>query len=128
MSQTLAQASRWAVPTPILRFGGRRKSEANRQQLVLFAHRPGAREVKSFFQPQHGFEAPDRSSRRVERSKAADPRHGSLDPEMVALDALLQALGDIMERILRQETVFSGSRDGRRVGSGSVRADPVGSE
>jgi hypothetical protein len=47
---------------------------------------------------------------------------------MVALDPLLQVLGDIVERILRQEPVFPGGRNGRRVGAGPVRADPVGSQ
>src|SRR5689334_19676927 len=31
-----------------------------------------------------------------------------------------------MERILRQETVFSGSRNGRWIGASPVGADPVG--
>jgi hypothetical protein len=38
----------------------------------------------------------------MEGLKAADPRYRSLDPEMVALDPLLQVLGDVMERIMRQ--------------------------
>src|SRR3954467_14651345 len=70
-----------AVPTPILRFVGRRKSEAERQQLVLLAHRPGACEIEPFAQPQHGLEPPDRASCRVKGLKAADPRHRLLDPE-----------------------------------------------
>ena len=44
---------------------------------------------------------------------------------MVALDPLLQVLGDVMQRIFRQEPLFPGGRDGRRVGAGAVRADPV---
>jgi hypothetical protein len=47
---------------------------------------------------------------------------------MIALDPLLQVLADVMQRILWQEPVFSGGRDGRRVGSGPVCADPVRSE
>src|SRR4051794_13284131 len=70
----------------ILRFVRCRQAETDRQQLVLRAHRPGAREAESFSQPQHSFEPPDRPSCRVEVLKAANPRHGSLDPEMIALD------------------------------------------
>ena len=47
---------------------------------------------------------------------------------MVALDPLLQVLGDIVERILREQPVFPGGRDGRRVGTGPVCTDPVGSQ
>lgn len=39
-----------------------------------------------------------RAPSRVEQSEAADPGHALLDPEMVALDALLQVLGDVVER------------------------------
>jgi hypothetical protein len=94
----------------------------------LLAHRPGAREVESFTQPQHGLKPPNRSSCRMEGLKAADPRHGPLDPEVVALDPLLQVLADVMERILRQKSLFPGGRDGRRVGAGTICADPVGCE
>ena len=45
---------------------------------------------------------------------------------MIALDPLLQVFGDVMQRILRQEAVFPGSRYGRRIGTGPVCADPVG--
>ena len=75
---------------------GLRKSEAERQHLVLLAHRPRAGKAEALQQPQHGLEPPDRSSRRVEGLKAANPRHGSLDPEIVALDPLLQVLSDVM--------------------------------
>src|SRR4051812_15761319 len=37
------------------------ETEADRQQLVLFAHRPGTRKPESFTQPQHGFEPPNRA-------------------------------------------------------------------
>ena len=81
LSQILAQTARLAAPTPVSRFICRRKSEADRQHLVLLAHRPGACETKAFAQPQHGLEAPDRPSCRVEGLKAADPRHRPFDPE-----------------------------------------------
>jgi len=45
---------------------------------------------------------------------------------MVALDPLLQVLGDVMQRISRQQPVFPGGCDGRRIGSGPIRADPIG--
>jgi hypothetical protein len=45
---------------------------------------------------------------------------------MIALDPLLQMLGDVMQRLVRQQPVFPGGRDGRRVGTGPVCADPVG--
>ena len=60
--------------------------------------------------------------------KAANPRHRSLDPEMITLDPLLQVLGDVMQRFSRQEPVFPGGCDGRRIGSGPIRADPIGRE
>jgi hypothetical protein len=47
---------------------------------------------------------------------------------MVALDPLLQVLGDVMQRVSRQQPVFPGGCDGRRVGAGPVCADPVGSQ
>src|SRR6478672_887521 len=37
LSQTLAWATRWAVPTQISRFVHRRQTETDRQQLVLLA-------------------------------------------------------------------------------------------
>src|SRR3954454_9463215 len=104
------------MPAPVSRFVSRRKSEADRQQPVLLAHRPGTREIKALPQPQHGFEPPDRASCRAEGLKASDPRHRPFEPEMITLNALLQVLGDVMQRISRQESVFSGSRDGRRIG------------
>src|SRR5690348_964867 len=71
---------------------------------------------------------PDRVSCRTKGLKAADPRHGSLDPEVIARDPLLQVLGDVMQWISRQESVFPGCREGRRVRAGPVCADPVGRE
>ena len=47
---------------------------------------------------------------------------------MVALDPLLQVLGDVMERISRQQPLFPGGCDGRRIGSGPIRADAIGRE
>src|SRR4051794_28942887 len=99
------------------------ETETDRQQPVLLTYRPGTREAKTLAQPQHGFEPPDRPSCRAKGLKAANPRHGPLDPKMVALDPLLQVFGDVMERILRQEAVFPGGRDGRRVGAGPVCAN-----
>src|SRR3954453_12272139 len=81
LSQTLRQAAGRAVAAPISGFVNLLKSKTVRQQAVLLADRPGAREIKAFTQPQHGFEPPDRSPCRVEGLKAADPRHRSLDPE-----------------------------------------------
>src|SRR3954449_9487977 len=99
------------MPTRVSHFVNLRKSETEREQLVLLAYRPGTREVESFAQPQHGFKPPDRASCRAERLKAADPQHVLLDPEVVALDPLLQVFADVMQRILRQEPVFPGGRD-----------------
>jgi hypothetical protein len=90
-----------------------RETETDRHQPILLAYRPGAHKAETLPQPQHGFEPPNRPPRRVEGLKAADPRHGPLDPEVVALDPLLPVPADIMERILRQEPVFPGCRDGR---------------
>ena len=44
---------------------------------------------------------------------------------MVALDPLLQVLGDVMQRIFRQKSLLPGGCDGRRIGTGPVRANPV---
>jgi len=78
-----------------------RETETDRQQPVLLPNRSRARKPEPFAQPQYGLEPPDRSSRRVEGLKAADPRHVLLDPEVVALDPLLQVLGDVMKWIVR---------------------------
>ena len=61
----------------------------------------------------------------MEGLKATNPRHRTLDPEMVAFDPLLQMLGDVMQRVFRQEPVFPGCGNGRRIGSGPIGADPV---
>jgi hypothetical protein len=91
------------VPTPVSRFVNLRKSETDREQPVLLAHRPRTREAEPLAQPQDGFEALDRASRGVEGLKAADPRHGPLHPEVVALDPLLQVLGHSAEAVLVSE-------------------------
>src|SRR3954454_12469551 len=41
------------------------ETKTEREQPVLLAHGPGAREAESLPQPQHRFESPDRSSCRV---------------------------------------------------------------
>ena len=76
-------------------------------------------------QPQHGFKALDRTARRVERAEAAYARHGSLHSEVVALDALLQVLGDLVERRARQKAITPRSHDGRRIGPSAIRTDAV---
>ena len=82
----------------------------------------------SLAQPQHGFEALDRTPRRVEGLEAADPRHGLLDPEVIALDALLQVLGHVVHRRARQQAGFPALRDGGWVGPRTIGADPVRGE
>src|SRR3954449_8635410 len=124
MSQTLAQAAGWAGSAPILHFINLRETEAEREQLVLLAHRPAAGKAKALAQPQHRFKPLDGPPGRVEGLEAAHPRHGPLDPEVVALDALLQVLGDVMHRVARQEPVFPGRRDGGWVGPLAIGADP----
>src|SRR3982751_2631620 len=111
MSQTLAQAAGWAVAAPVSRFVNLRETEAEREQAVLLAHRPGARKAETLAQPQHCFKALDRPPGRVEGLEAADPRHGPLDPEVVALDHLPQVLGHVMHRRARKKAVFSGRYD-----------------
>src|SRR4051812_22461976 len=125
LSQTLAEAAGWAGSVPILHFVNLRETEAEREQPVLLAHRPGARRAKTLAQPQHGFKALDRTPGCVEGLEAADPWHGPLDPEVVALDPLLQVLGDVMDRHTRQEPLVPGCRDGGWVGPRTIGADPV---
>src|SRR3954471_303256 len=128
MSQTLAQGAGWAGSAPILHFINLRETEAEREQPVLLAHRPGARKAEALAQPQHRLEALDGPPRRVEGLEAADPWHGPLDPEVITLDPLLQALRHIVHRGARQEAVFPGCRDGGRIGARPIGADPVGGE
>ena len=76
-------------PTLVSHFVNLWKTEAEREQLVLLAHRPAAGKAEALAQPQHRLEPLDRPPGRVEGLKAADPRHGPLNPEVVALDPLL---------------------------------------
>src|SRR5215212_3126109 len=115
-------------PTPVSRFVNLWKTEAEREQPVLLAHRPRARKAKALAQPQHGFKPLDGAPGRVEGLKATNPRHGPLDPEVVTLNPLLQVLGDVMHRGARQEPVFPGCRDGGWVGPRTIGADPVRGE
>src|SRR3954453_12082866 len=120
VSQTLAQGAGWAGPTPVSHFVNLWETETDCEQPVLLAHRPRAGEAKPLAQPQHGLKPLDRTPRRVEGLKAADPGHVLLDPEVVALDALLQVLGHVMGRHMRQEPVFPGCRDGGWVGTRTI--------
>src|SRR3954465_14028337 len=107
------------------RFVNLRETEAEREQPVLLADGPRARKAEALAQSQHGFEALDGAPRCVEGLEAAHPRHGPLDPEVIALDPLLQVLGDVMHRGARQQAGFPALRDGGRIGTRAVRADPV---
>src|SRR3954452_340285 len=128
LSQTLAQGAGWAGSALVLYFVNLRETEAEREQPVLFAHRPGARKAEALAQPQHRLEALDGPPGRVEGLEAAHPRHGPLDPEVIALDPLLEMFGDVMRRRARQEPIFPGCRDGGWVGPRPIGADPVGGE
>src|SRR5215208_3397865 len=128
LSQTLTRAAGLAGSAPILHFVNLWKTEAEREQAVLLAHRPGTRKAEPLAQPQHRFKALDRAPGRVEGLKAAHPRHRPLDPEVIALDPLLQVLGHVMDRGARQKALFSGRYDGRWVRASPVCADPVGGE
>src|SRR5215213_1157950 len=125
LSQTLTRAAGWTGSAPILHFVNLRETEADREQPVLFAHRPGARKAKALAQPQHRFEALNGPSRCVEGLEAANPRHGPLDPKVIALDPLLQVLGDVMHRRARQQAGFPALRDRGWVGPRTIGADPV---
>src|SRR5215211_433330 len=126
LSQTLLRAAELAGPAALSDFVNLWKSEADREQAVLLANRPGAGEAEPLAQPQHGLEALDGAPRCGEGLKAADPRHVLLHPEVVALDPLLEVLGDGVQGSARQEAGFPRRPDGRRVGTSGVRADPVG--
>ena len=52
MSQTLARGAGWAGPAPVSHFVNLWETEAECQQLVLLAHRPGARKAEALAQPQ----------------------------------------------------------------------------
>src|SRR3954467_8069914 len=108
MSQTLTRAVGRAGAASISHFVNLWKTEADREQPVLFAHRPGARKAEALAQPQHGFKGLNGAPGRVEGLKAADPRHGPLDPEVVTLDPLLQVFRDVVHRGARQQASFAG--------------------
>src|SRR3954466_13926235 len=93
VSQTLTRAVGRAGSAPILHFINLWKTEAEREQPVLLAHRPGTRKAEPLAQPRHRLEALDGPPGRVEGLKTPDPGHGPLDPEVIALDPLLQVLG-----------------------------------
>src|ERR1041384_7943419 len=84
-----AQARGRAGPARLSDFVNRRKSEADSEQVVLLAHRPGSREAGALAQPQQGLEALDGAPRRTERLEAAYPGHVLLHSKVVALDSLL---------------------------------------
>src|SRR3954468_9465725 len=98
LSQTLAWAAGWARPASVSDFVNLLKSKAVSEQLVLLPHGPRAGEPEALAQPEHRLEPLDGAPRRVEEAEAADPRHVLLQPEVVALDALLQVLGDVVDR------------------------------
>src|SRR5215211_9059709 len=125
LSQTLLRAAELAGPAALSDFVNLWKSEADREQAVLLANRPGAGEAEPLAQPQHGLEALDGAPRCGEGLKAPDPGHVLLDPEVVALDPLLQVLGDVVDRSACQEAGFPGCSEGRRIGASCVRANPV---
>src|SRR3954447_14146687 len=128
MSQSLTRAVGWAGPTPVSHFVNLWETETDCEQSVLLAHRPAARKAEALAQPQHRLEALDRAPGRVERPEPAHSRHGPLDPEVVALDALLQVLGDVVDRRARQQTLLAALGDGWRVRASAIGADPVGGE
>jgi hypothetical protein len=90
LSQTLTQVAERAGSAPFLCFVNLRKSEAAREQPVLFADAPWADEAEALAQPQHGLKALNGASGCREGLEAPNPGHGSFDPKVVALDALLQ--------------------------------------
>src|SRR5215213_2429900 len=98
LSQTLTRAVGRAGSASNLHFVNLRETEAEREQPVLLAHRPGAGEAETLAQPQHRLEPLDGAPRCVEGLEAPNPRHGPLDPKVVTLDALLQVFGDVMHR------------------------------
>jgi|tagenome__1003787_1003787.scaffolds.fasta_scaffold20437324_1 hypothetical protein len=103
------------MPTPVSRFVNLREAETEREQPVLLAYRPGAREIKAFTQPQHGLEPPDRSSCCVEGLKAADPRHtfGVTGPVTLQPRRSRAHLPDAPLRGSREAESLNGSGNGR---------------
>src|SRR3954470_22770708 len=115
-------------PTPGSRFVNLWETETEREQPVLLAHGPRAGKAETLTQPQHRLEALDGPPRCVKGLETANPRHGPLDPEVIALDPLLEMFGDVMRRRARQQAVFPGCGDRRRVGPRPIGADPVRGE
>ncbi len=101
------------------------KPKADPEQLVLLTDRPYTGKAEALAQPEHGLEALDGVSSRMEGAKASDPRHVLLDPEVVALDALLQVLSDVVDRRTREKAAAPGSHDRGWISAGAIRADPV---
>ncbi len=64
----------------------------------------------------------------MERTEAADPRHRSFDPKAVALDALLQVLGDVVDRRSWQQARLAAVGDGGWVGTSAISADAIRGE
>ncbi len=93
------------------RFVNLLKSKEAREQVVLIVDGPVAGKAEALLQPKHGFEPRDRSTRRPERSEAADLRHVLLHAKMVALNALLEMLGYIVNRIRTKVPVIDGRLD-----------------
>ena len=90
------------------------KPEDLGDEIVLTVDRPFGCGTETFLQPEHRLEPLDSSPGRVERTEPADPRHGLLNPEMVALDALLEMLGDVVNRIRRQQPILDSGSYGNR--------------
>ena len=76
------------------------------EQIILIVDGPLPGKAKPLPQPQHRFEPGDCSTRSFEGLKSADFRHVLLHPEVVALNALLEMLGDIMNRIRTQVPII----------------------
>lgn len=81
-------------------------SKEARQQIILFIDGPTARKNENLPQPEHGFEAGNCSSRRVQGWEITDLRRALLHPEVVPLDALLEMIGNTMNRIRVQEYII----------------------
>jgi hypothetical protein len=120
-----AMSRRRASTDPLSRFVRDGRSEAVRQHLVLLAPGPGASVAKAFAQPQHGLEALDGATRRVERPEVANPRHILLRREVAAFDPLLQVFDDVVDGCARQQARVPAGYDGRRVEARRFRTDPV---
>lgn len=87
------------------------QAEETREQIVLIVDGPIADKAEAFPEPEHHFESGNGSTCRVEGLEAADLGHVFLHPKMVALNALLQMLGDIMDRVGMQKPIIDDSLD-----------------